>query len=995
MEEFITEGKDLVEAQRSKDRNKATDLAEEALATLYCTFKKGKDWKLLTQEDFDRQFGVRQIVMAGGMGTRYSVFIHKVVATGGTGRSNIELAMEGSSRSPTFAPLVLVNPKILGLIVKGKYLEGYDEETGSFKIENNTLKEMEYQLIDSVSVYIDKDLLKRYFGRDDILLLYLPTPLGPGGDLLKAVQILCEHGYETPYIEVVHGEMSPSVLPEYPNTSLAAYLKILGGNYVSVVGAKESKGKIEFKGNFAFNKGRLAAHEDWERIPHEEYTDKKEQKEFDRVLEQEGGNYRRVKDILAEMQKQREKGIGDDEQICEQVRELRDVYPYFVISDEGELFSQEKVQETRDRLENWSTLSAEEREYLKRNYAVLEFSIEEADLMISANVGIFRMNIIKELYNGLRKEFDEQGHREYYEALERGESVDNRRVGRFWGVDWKSGRSKAIVWSFSRIIRDYYLNKYPGEEPPVALVDVVGAPSSIKNADRQFAFTEKYVEVYGVHEEVNIDTRWSEILKLEKEVIEKELLDLLKVDVDRYRKIVHGLFFIGKGCVGTQLKVFSVFKEIEDTLERGDKKTLTVSPELIHGFHLNAVVEAIDRDYFDRELMFFMNDEAGSAVIYYFSPLDNHPGSGYIKEKLDILRVTHDVRPFVRDHIKKALRISEHEYFVREGGFASIDINRGIDKEVALKDFVYNEGIDLEATIYFGDEFDSSGNDTPVVRLKNSGKNSGFRIISVGPTPPADEKEVDWVGGGPERTKAILLRILDGLKEKKDVIVIDVNENGIQVKMEIDLTKLRKGGLVFDIDGTILQRKEHTFHNDEEVRDIFKALLQEGIKIGILSGNSRIEQSSRIVNPLREVGSDLGKLVLYANGGATRVVYKKGKEEVENLGGVILEKDIDVVKSVVEKCAGEQFGLDNGELIAWRDFYGAGKSGIGHREGFPELDAAWMNKKEWELDIVKVEDILEKNLKRVSCPWIEVRDKVQISIKLLPKRLDLAKVEFS
>lgn len=1030
IERFITRCKDLVEAQRSTNIKQANEIAKEALHRVYCTLRsRDIDWRELTQDKFDKIFGVRQIVMAGGLGTRYSLLIHKAVATGGTGKSNIELAMEGSFGSPTIVPLIIVNPKILGLAIKGEFLEGYNKEIGSFKIKKGVLKQLEYQLMDVKSIYIDRVLLKRYFGRDDILLCYLPVPLGPGGDLLQVAKMLCERGYETPYIEIVYGEMSTSVLPEYINASLTAYLKILGEGYAAV-GGKESKGRIELKGNFAFNKGKLAAHEDWERIPHEE-CNKEEQKGFDRVLEQQGDNYRIVRNRLAEVRKQHDQGELDDEELLEQVQELRDKYPYFVISDEGELFCQEKLLEVRDKLKNWSKMSDKEKEYIKRNYAVVETRTEReeaaADLMISANVGIYKTSVIAGFYDELMKEFDEQGYREYHETLRRGEPVDNRQVGRFWGVDWKTGRSKAILWSFSRIIQDWWSREHPGEEVPIAFIDVTGAPSSIKNPERQFKFTNRYIKIHKVKKEAKIDIKWSQILMREEGELERELLDLLESDIDSYRKSINELFLISRNNVEQQIKVFSTLRKIEENAEKNkDVKGIKSPPELIHGFHWNAVVEAIDRDYFGPELIIMMSDRTvKEAVAHYFLPLYSHPGAGYIRIKLDRLfreaqeepdkevdvrkiieaiskkpggepemKITHDVRPFLRERVKKALKNRGRAYFVREGGFASVDVNMGIDKAVALNNLVKGRGIDLEASMYFGDEFELNGNDTPVTKLKEGGKNSRFCIISVGLMPPADGVTgVEWVGGGTERTKGILKRILKGLKTGEDDIVIDVldDENRFHAEVKVDLKELREGGaLIFDVDGTILQRKEFTFYNDEEIRDIFKTFLKEGITVGIISGNSRVEQSSRIVRPLEEAGSSLEGLVLYANGGATRIEFREGKENVENLAGSIPWEDIEVIKGVAEECAREQFGLNAEELMAWRDFYGAKEDGIGKREGFPELDARWMNKKEeWAMGIVSAEDIKEEKVERVSCPWIEVKDGVQVSIKLLPKRLEI------
>ncbi|MGD2246823.1 MAG: hypothetical protein PVF58_00335 [Candidatus Methanofastidiosia archaeon] len=1025
IEEFVTGGKDLAKAQRSKSKDQAKKIAKEALQGIYCTLKNcGIDWRELTQKKFDNLFGVRQIVMAAGLGSRFSLLIHKATATGGIGKTNIELAMEGAFQSPTIVPVVIVNPKILGLVLKGEYLEGYSTETGSFEIKKDVLEQLEYQIINSKSEYIDKDLLIRYFGRANILLCYLPVPLGPGGDLLEIAKILCEKGYETPYIEVVYGEMSPSVLPEYTNTSLVAYLKILSGDYVAVVGAKESQGKIEFKGNFAFNNSTLAAHEDWERIPH----GYKNEHEFDRVLEQHGNNYKIVKEKLTIMQKQHHQGKLDKQQLREKVRKLRENYPYFVISDEGELFCQEKLKEVRDKLETWSEMSNEEKEYIKRNYAVTEKCTETgvtADLMISANVAIFETEVLAGFYDELMKEFNEQGYKEYHESLKKGELVDNRKVGRFWGVDWKSGRSKAIVWSFSRIIKEWWSREHPGEEAPVALIDVTGAPSSIKNAERQFEFTNRYNMVYEKKKATGeIDSKWSQIL-LSRKKLEIKLCNVLKNDINDYRKLINDLFLISKNNVKQQIIVLSTLKRIEENLQNYNGK---YPPEVIQGIHLNAMVEAIDRDYFGPELV-VMDNKAKQIVLHYFSPLYTHPGARYIKDKLDRLfstaqekydrdidtkkfidsntnktstpeqrKVTHDVRPFLREKIKKALESTGRTYFVREGGFASIDINMGVDKAVALTDFVKEKGISLESSIYFGDEFDINGNDTPVTKLKKNGKNSGFRVISVGLVPPADTVTgVKWVEGGPGHTKNILKSILKGLKSKKDIITMNIkdDEKKIYIEMKIDLKELKeKGGLIFDVDGTILPRKEYTFGNDEEIRNIFRTLLGEGIKVGIISGNSRIEQSSRIVHPLKEAGSNLEGLVLYANGGATRAAYENGKENVENLTGSVPQEDIEVIKDVVEEWAGEQFGLSTKELSAWKNFYGAGENGIGKREKFPELDVSWMIEKKWTIDIVNVEDITGEKVKRISCPWVEVRDGVQVSIKLLPRKLKIPREVF-
>ena len=210
--------------------------------------------------------------------------------------------------------------------------------------------------------------------------------------------------------------------------------------------------------------------------------------------------------------------------------------------------------------------------------------------------------------------------------------------------------------------------------------------------------------------------------------------------------------------------------------------------------------------------------------------------------------------------------------------------------------------------------------------------------------------------------------------------------------------------LVFDVDETILDRKENTFKTDPEITELFIELLSLGFKAAIISGNSRSEQTYRIVQFLKEGLAAKGRVdlmtnfILYVNGGATRVTYNKDGEEtiqaiVQPIG--YREELIEAIEEAVQERMSRALGFEGRqgvlaveELKRWVSF----DDGFGTLKDFPNcrLDVRWLDGEAIDITVVdpgeiaaRVYGIINEPLE-LSFPWIEDRDGAQLSIKPVP-----------
>jgi FkbH-like protein len=212
---------------------------------------------------------------------------------------------------------------------------------------------------------------------------------------------------------------------------------------------------------------------------------------------------------------------------------------------------------------------------------------------------------------------------------------------------------------------------------------------------------------------------------------------------------------------------------------------------------------------------------------------------------------------------------------------------------------------------------------------------------------------------------------------------------------KINLEDIReKGALIFDVDGTLLDNKR-TLDSEPGMLNALLDLLAQGIRIAIISGNSRSETTRRVVDPVREglqkrgMLDDAKNMVVYANGGATKITYDiVGNEVLDNKyneGKGVDEEDIEIIKKVLQEALKDKLGLSAKEILEWQRWFL-------ERSDFPNITFTlpWTKKEVKEIAVVPAENITAamqgRNLAmKIASPWIEPRDGAQISIKLLPK----------
>lgn len=88
---------DLVRAQRVPNRQEeALDRAFSAVKTIHRKLAAAElSLDQVTQERFNEMFGVKPVIVAAGLGTRFSVFVHKAFARSGLLKTNIGHAVRG------------------------------------------------------------------------------------------------------------------------------------------------------------------------------------------------------------------------------------------------------------------------------------------------------------------------------------------------------------------------------------------------------------------------------------------------------------------------------------------------------------------------------------------------------------------------------------------------------------------------------------------------------------------------------------------------------------------------------------------------------------------------------------------------------------------------------------------------------------------------------------------------------------------------------------
>ncbi|HEV2881228.1 MAG TPA: hypothetical protein VGX24_08145 [Pyrinomonadaceae bacterium] len=165
---------------------------------------------------------------------------------------------------------------------------------------------------------------------------------------------------------------------------------------------------------------------------------------------------------------------------------------------------------------------------------------------------------------------------------------------------------------------------------------------------------------------------------------------------------------------------------------------------------------------------------------------------------------------------------------------------------------------------------------------------------------------------------------------------------GVELSELLDAARVerlrRAGALVLDVDDTLLAREraggvgggggEETFE-ESAAAALLPQLLRRGFRVGLVTGHGWRQLETRLVAPvvarLREsedTGSSVERLRVYANRGATKVVYDGERYAVEEAYGArhqLRAEDVATLRGLLESL-GAEFG---GDVDARREWYAA------------------------------------------------------------------------
>ncbi|MDD5518543.1 MAG: DUF4922 domain-containing protein, partial [Candidatus Omnitrophica bacterium] len=607
---------DIINDQRLGDDNpEAIALAGSALSYIYHKLLENNlpvDGSL-TRQQFNSLFGVRPIVVAGGYASRFSKFIHKCLAFCGMDKSNIALALEGSYCSPSVKPVIAIGDKILGLIVKDEYVTGYNPAKHTFTIDEGMRSSIEERLFVD-SKYLDDVKVQEYFGRSISSLIFsYGNFFGHGDAFLRNVMQLqaLPAAEQIPFSQLAFGEMSPATDKAKSNASLICYLKMVSGDYLAVSGGKEASrdkdknitiDSVKGKGNFFKMDSKLVAYTDWEQIPHKADMNK-DKPGYDHVFARQAENQKSLEAQLKAMP------VDEDAKV-KTIEQLRKDYPYFIISDEGELFSQENITSILADLNNWKDLDLARKAYLMRNYAVVDKG-ETAEILISSNTAIFRNDEICALSQAIQKDFDKNGFASYAEDP----SSDNRNPTAFWGVDPKNNETKTLTWNLIRLIADNFRKSNPGKECPVELCYVGKAPSSIKDAPLQLAFAEIHIKDHTLSQAITLESQeaLSVLDKIRSNKLDEAVNDMLNNDIASYRRLLRELFAAtsrDQAQTGLLKLIGMLEAELNRLISQSNTQTQSTRapPAVLLGLTIQALAEAIDRGQVANNLNLLTDD---------------------------------------------------------------------------------------------------------------------------------------------------------------------------------------------------------------------------------------------------------------------------------------------------------------------------------------------------------------------------------------------------
>jgi len=314
---------------------------------------------------------------------------------------------------------------------------------------------------------------------------------------------------------------------------------------------------------------------------------------------------------------------------------------------------------------------------------------------------------------------------------------------------------------------------------------------------------------------------------------------------------------------------------------------------------------------------------------------------------------------------------------------------------------------EIKTALYFGDAFfrteKKTGNDTSILEAKqnvSAGQEIIIFSVDVNPEERTEEAKANtiWIGEGSDATQSVLEQISEAITNGRESVIIRGKGMDVHKEVIINLKDLvQNGALMFDVNGTLLNKKKDSFATNVGMRNVFTQMLVQGMYLGIISGNSQAELVERVNEPLKAAlasVADIERFVMYANGGAVKVRYNyRGEMILVNLAEDISKADVNAVVEILREAAAENFGLTQEEVKAWQEWFNYDGE-YGQRDDFLNVQFTLWEQTGFNPQVVDAEELKEaKNAEApliVSQPWVEMRDGVQMSIKLLPKQLEIS-----
>jgi len=298
------------------------------------------------------------------------------------------------------------------------------------------------------------------------------------------------------------------------------------------------------------------------------------------------------------------------------------------------------------------------------------------------------------------------------------------------------------------------------------------------------------------------------------------------------------------------------------------------------------------------------------------------------------------------------------QYLSRVAIFYNVPLD---DKYMQDLEFRYRKG----TAPSWNDYADKSAAEAHIVVDISSKNESKWKVIVQRPSDSAHRTEVG-------RTTSALFR-------NSDVVEwID--------SMRRDWPRIvQKGAIAFHLDGALMPRSA-SFADYPQIRDFFIRLLRSKVRVAICAGNSDAEINKRVIGPLQKALESepelLEHLVIYANGGATKITFGSDGKQVYDLvyndahriGADMLGVAIDALRESADKA----FELSDEEIEAWRKWL---------EEYYPNVhfDNVWMaGANNWVPHTIP-STYIKGQPDGLTQPWIEIRgDMASISIKPLP-----------